>query len=46
MPADELGVFKVSWHVTEHGKFNLELRFNGAEIPGSQFTVHVPKKKE
>lgn len=41
-PGDEAGVFKVSWSVTEAGKYNLELRYDGIEIPGSPFTIQVP----
>lgn len=42
-PSGEPGVFKVTWHVDEAGKYNLELKYDGAEIPGSPFTVVVPK---
>ena len=43
-PTDVAGVFKVSWTVEEDGKYNLELRYDGVEIPGSPFTINVPKK--
>lgn len=43
-PAKEPGVFKVTWRVTEHGKYTLELRYDGVEIPGSPFVINVPKK--
>uniref|UniRef100_A0A6G1S6P4 Filamin-C n=1 Tax=Aceria tosichella TaxID=561515 RepID=A0A6G1S6P4_9ACAR len=42
-PTDESGLFKVTWTVEEAGKYNLELKYDGAEIPGSPFTVVVPK---
>lgn len=42
-PTEESGLFKVTWTVDEPGKFNLELRYDGVEIPGSPFTINVPK---
>lgn len=44
-PDKEAGVFKVTWRVTESGKYHLNLRYDGVEIPGSPFTISVPKKK-
>lgn len=43
-PDKEPGLFKVTWRVTEHGKYTLELRYDGVEIPGSPFVINVPKK--
>lgn len=42
-PDKEPGLFKVTWRVTEHGKYTLELRYDGVEIPGSPFIINVPK---
>lgn len=44
-PDKNPGVFKVTWRVTEAGKYNLELRYDGVEIPGSPFTIVVPKRE-
>lgn len=43
-PTDESGVFKVTWNVEEAGKYNLELKYEGVEVPGSPFVVVVPKQ--
>lgn len=45
-PADEPGVFKVTWKVDEPGAYDLELRYDGVNIAGSPFVVHVPKPKK
>lgn len=45
-PAEEAGVFKVTWKVDEPGNYDLELRYDDVHIPGSPFEVHVPKPKE
>lgn len=43
-PTDVSGVFKVTWTVEEGGKYNLDLRYDGVEIPGSPYIINVPKK--
>lgn len=42
LPDKEAGVFKVTWRVTEPGKYSLELRYDGVEIAGSPFKIEVP----
>jgi len=46
VPDKEIGVFKVTWQVTEAGKYQLELFYDGAHLPGSPFTVNVVDKTE
>lgn len=45
VPDKDPGVFRVTWSVDEPGKYNLEIKYDGAHIPGSPFEVHVPKLK-
>lgn len=45
LPESTAGIFKVVWKVTEAGKYDLNLRFDDAEIPGSPFVIKVKKNK-
>lgn len=45
-PSKDSGMFMVSWRVTEPGNYNLDVRYDGVAVPGSPFTVNVPKKKD